>query len=471
MIDLIPVLLNGLVAGGVIGFLIANNRVGDSRSDQDNQLEENNEEAGVRLEDVAKKIQSLTLTVAADVNAHQTRMEGITNNLECSGGQMSAAAIVDTVAELVAANRQMQQRLEDSQLKFQEQSSLLQSTRQLANCDALTGLANRRYLDEKLAALAQNPSTDEQLVAMVDIDHFKSINDVFGHQTGDLILNRFGELLSERLRSHATCIRYGGEEFALISRLKSWREFATEIDKVRKEMESLRLIAADSDRVVTFSSGIAQRTAEESPKQWLERADKALYEAKHGGRNAVYVYLDRISRFSEKVSQRNQNAAPTSPARPSSSVHGAAANESQPEQVAGVDGRQCLVSQFRTMAANVNSDQVQLAAVAVRLPSITLKEEQRRDILESSRRLLRSVDKVGFDDPRTLLSLMVTSGAAKAEERAEQLLEQVNQTLRELTDDGSISVASVGVSLMLDDLTAEDVISQATERADQAIIA
>ncbi|XZE51856.1 GGDEF domain-containing protein [Planctomycetaceae bacterium SH139] len=471
MIDLIPVLLSGLVAGGVIGFLIANNRAGDSIGDQDKLLDDNNEEEGVRLEDVAKKIQSLTLTVAADVNAHQTRMEGITNNLECSGGQMSAAAIVDTVAELVAANRQMQQRLEDSQLKFQEQSSLLQSTRQLANCDALTGLANRRYLDEKLAALAQNPSTDEQLIAMVDIDHFKSINDVFGHQAGDLVLNRFGELLSKRLRSHATCIRYGGEEFAVISRLKSWREFATEIDNVRKEMESMRMLAADSDRVVTFSGGIAQRSAEESPVQWLERADKALYEAKHGGRNAVYVYLDRISRFSEKVSQRNKIAAPAPPAGSSSGDEGALASDSQPAKVAGVDGRQCLVSQFRTMAANVNSDQVQLAAVAVRLPSMTLNEEQRRDILDCSRRLLRSVDKVGFDDPRTLLSLMVTSGAAKAEERAEQLLEQVNQTLRELTDDGPISVASVGVSLMLDDLTAEDVISQATERADQAIIA
>ncbi len=471
MIDLIPVLLSGLVAGGVIGFLIANSRTGDARNDQTSPSKENDGEDGNRLEDVAKKIQSLTLTVAADVDAHQIRMEGITNNLECSGGQMSAAAIVDTVAELVAANRQMQQRLEDSQVKFQEQSSLLQSTRQMANCDALTGLANRRYLDDKLAALAQNPSTEEQLVAMVDIDYFKSINDAFGHQTGDLILNRFGALLSERLRSHATCIRYGGEEFAIISRLKSWREFATEIDKVRKEMEAMRLIAADADRVVTFSSGIAQRTAEEDPKQWLERADKALYEAKHGGRNAVYVYLDRISRFSEKVSQRTKIAAPATPASPSSSDQGAAASDSQPAKVAGVDGRQCLVSQFRTMAANVNSDQVQLAAVAVRLPSMALNEEQRRDILDCSRRLLRSVDKVGFDDPRTLLSLMVTSGAAKAEERAEQLLEQVNQTLHELTEDDSSPAASVGVGLMLDDLTAEEVISQATERADQAIIA
>jgi diguanylate cyclase (GGDEF)-like protein len=148
--------------------------------------------------------------------------------------------------------------------------------------DALTGLANRRVLFERLALEVESSGRDGRplAVAMIDIDHFKRVNDDFGHQMGDAILVAFADLLTDRLRITDLACRYGGEEFCVIlprtSPSAAW-EVADDLHRRCKKL--------DSPEPITFSAGIAEWLPHESFNDLIRRADVALYEAKVAGRD------------------------------------------------------------------------------------------------------------------------------------------------------------------------------------------
>ena len=142
--------------------------------------------------------------------------------------------------------------------------------------DPLTGLANRRSLDQmdRWAAAADGwPVT----VVMVDLDCFKAFNDNFGHMAGDRLLVDFAQALRTGVRSVDQVLRYGGEEFSIVVR--------GELTTASLVVERIRLSWAEIRNDVTFSAGIARVRAEETVAAALERADRALYAAKEGGRN------------------------------------------------------------------------------------------------------------------------------------------------------------------------------------------
>ncbi len=157
-----------------------------------------------------------------------------------------------------------------------------------ANTDALTGLANRRHVLEALEdALALAQAEDSALAAMiVDVDHFKQVNDRFGHPVGDQVLRQVAELMQAQLPAAATLGRYGGEEFLLVLP----GGLATQARELGERLrQAVAQIQVDNGPAVTISIGIAwhQPGQDSDPAQLIEAADQALYQAKKTGRNRV----------------------------------------------------------------------------------------------------------------------------------------------------------------------------------------
>ena len=169
----------------------------------------------------------------------------------------------------------------------------------LARQDALTGLANARALNEELErAVAHAGRTEEPLSLVIfDLDHFKDVNDNYGHQMGDHVLKGIGLLLRKQARIDDLPARYGGEEMALVLPGTTEEQAAQIAERLRNVIESgasNRSLAVP----VTASFGVAQLDPDEAAFHLFARADRALYLAKHAGRNCV----KRASRLTDPVS-------------------------------------------------------------------------------------------------------------------------------------------------------------------------
>ncbi len=160
--------------------------------------------------------------------------------------------------------------------------------------DGLTKTFNRRYFTQRLAAETRFAERHGQGVALVmlDIDHFKLINDTYGHPTGDTILRRIGELLQETLRAEDVLARYGGEEFAILARGTTKENAVLLAERVCRLIAGAHFGPQNSPIKVTLSAGVAtypfagEKPADLSAKL-IELADAALYRAKQAGRNRV----------------------------------------------------------------------------------------------------------------------------------------------------------------------------------------
>jgi two-component system cell cycle response regulator len=165
---------------------------------------------------------------------------------------------------------------------------------ELAATDALTGLHNRRYLDAHLARQIQRAKETRKpcSVLILDIDHFKRINDTFGHQAGDEVLKGLAESFKFNIRGIDLACRFGGEEFVIVMPETERADAEAVAERLREAIAS-KLFSLGPGREeipVTASIGIAiLDPATDSPQTLLERADKALYEAKANGRNKVVV--------------------------------------------------------------------------------------------------------------------------------------------------------------------------------------
>jgi diguanylate cyclase (GGDEF)-like protein len=160
---------------------------------------------------------------------------------------------------------------------------------QRAMIDGLTGLWNRRYFEERLSAetsLSERNGAPLSLV-MLDVDHFKKINDTHGHPFGDEVLRAVARAASTRVRASDVFCRYGGEEFAVLLPNTDAPRAQTLAEDLRASIESLKLTKAKDPVPVTASFGVADRAPRQPPEALLQSADGALYDAKRGGRNKV----------------------------------------------------------------------------------------------------------------------------------------------------------------------------------------
>ncbi len=178
------------------------------------------------------------------------------------------------------------------QAELEEKNRLLEH---ISTTDALTGLANRRELDRALEVETKRARRfgTPLVVLMVDIDHFKRVNDTHGHQHGDQVLREVAHLLMGRMRETDLAARYGGEEFAVVAAITL--EGARQLSETyRAEVEAIAVPRENGDATnVTVSIGFALAEGdEEDSQQLLRRADAALYRAKLAGRNCVVCASD-----------------------------------------------------------------------------------------------------------------------------------------------------------------------------------
>jgi diguanylate cyclase (GGDEF)-like protein len=159
----------------------------------------------------------------------------------------------------------------------------------LATTDDLTGLLNRRafsiVMERHMASYQRTPQAF--CILLIDIDHFKSINDRYGHDVGDQVLKRVGELLRHKLRRSDVAVRWGGEEFLVLLQGCDLVEAGQIAEKLRHGLEVERIFTEKHTIQITLSIGVSKYRDRESPDHCIQRADAALYEAKNNGRNRV----------------------------------------------------------------------------------------------------------------------------------------------------------------------------------------
>lgn len=160
---------------------------------------------------------------------------------------------------------------------------------QAALRDGLTGAFNRRYFDDRVVtelAFAKR-HTDPLALLLIDIDHFKRVNDVFGHPAGDAVLEHFVRLLEGEVRTEDVVARYGGEEFAVLCRDTSPEQALVLAERLRATIQATAFTHDDNEIPITASIGIANIAghANIDSEALVSAADKALYAAKSGGRN------------------------------------------------------------------------------------------------------------------------------------------------------------------------------------------
>ena len=163
--------------------------------------------------------------------------------------------------------------------------------------DPLTTLANRKFFDAALAkGIAEAKEKNEPLsLLMVDIDHFKSFNDQYGHLTGDQVLRLVAISVKQNVKGRDTAARYGGEEFVIALPNTALQSAITVADHIRRAVMTKELIRRSSgERLgrVTISIGAAVLHPADTPQLLIDRADKCLYAAKRHGRNRVICEAD-----------------------------------------------------------------------------------------------------------------------------------------------------------------------------------
>ena len=168
-----------------------------------------------------------------------------------------------------------------------------------ATLDALTGFNNRRQLEERIKQEVSSAKRQKRdlCAIMTDIDFFKSVNDTYGHATGDLVLKTVSRVIKLQLRDYDIAGRYGGEEFSIILPYTRILEAKMVAERLRKAVENTKIDISkvnnetnDKNISVTISLGIAEYENGDDEHTILQKADKALYKAKEGGRNKAEIY-------------------------------------------------------------------------------------------------------------------------------------------------------------------------------------
>ena len=189
------------------------------------------------------------------------------------------------------------------QLKIKMLQDALKRSNQLlldlSNTDPLTGIFNRRYFMDALEKefLRAHRKHTPLILALMDIDHFKRINDKFGHPQGDQVLISQAAVIQRELRRYDIIARYGGEEFILLLPETAYDEGLAVVERLRTAVENMRLPAPLDVLTITASLGISIYPAERitSVYDLIHEADAALYRAKAGGRNLVKTMMDGMS--------------------------------------------------------------------------------------------------------------------------------------------------------------------------------
>jgi len=182
-----------------------------------------------------------------------------------------------------------QKKAAEAEQRVHELTAELDHISEVAHQDYLTGTLNRRGMDEALEREFSRADRHDTIlcIALMDIDHFKKLNDSLGHTAGDQALVHFTNVIKGVLRSTDVLARYGGEEFIIILPVTPQEEAIHVVTRVQRELTKNYFMNRNERVLITFSAGVAERKPGETPESLIPRADAALYQAKNTGRNQV----------------------------------------------------------------------------------------------------------------------------------------------------------------------------------------
>lgn len=257
-------------------------------------------EALRRFHGMGEGIEKLLGSLLGDVLSASRNTSGLQASLTENLGRLDEVrdssglrAIAQNLAQAALAANERNAALKKSLEATEQETRLLRGEldkhRREAMVDPLTGLLNRRGMLIEAAKLFDSSDGPPALLVM-DIDHFKRINDTYGHAVGDIVIQKVAEAMLAIAPDQAMTARFGGEEFVMLVPNASIDRAQQLAEKVRTSIERLRLVRRHDKLETapfTISVGVALRQREESIEPLFDRADKALYRAKHNGRNCV----------------------------------------------------------------------------------------------------------------------------------------------------------------------------------------
>ncbi len=258
-----------------------------------------NKPTGLGPEDARKllrRLRSIAASMSEEVGEHTSLVETMTKELQspvvAESRSDPVTVVLHAVTTVLEANRTLLKKLANTEAKLEEQARELESYMSMARTDPLTQLANRRAFDEELSRrIAERQRRGIPMtIAMFDLDHFKKLNDHWGHMTGDYVLRGVARILTDTVREMDLVARYGGEEFAIIFPATGASVALNAAKRICTTMRSIRFRVDTSEHRVTLSAGVAEAQSGEDAASLVKRSDVALYASKEGGRNCIHFH-------------------------------------------------------------------------------------------------------------------------------------------------------------------------------------
>jgi diguanylate cyclase len=274
--------LAGMIAGGAIVTSIMSIKDQHVHDDLQNRIDHINTE---KVRGITTQLHYLSELVLDNVSNHSVKLKSVGEELANPDG-VDADKVLEAVDKIISANQQMQNELENAQRQLAEQQEIIEQTMMQAKSDALTGLANRRAVDEYLYEIFEKKSTKDTVgLLLMDIDHFKRFNDTYGHLTGDAVLTCFARLITQSAGSRSFPARYGGEEFVVVLHGNNESELVEKAAYIRQFISEQTISHEDLELTITASAGLCLVQPGDNLSTAYERSDQGLYKAKELGRN------------------------------------------------------------------------------------------------------------------------------------------------------------------------------------------
>jgi diguanylate cyclase len=253
-------------------------------------------QAGDRVHSTIQHVTGAVKNVKDATSSYQGKLGDVNNIINSVDVPEELRTVLSSVMSetetMIEQNQQLEEQLDKSAVVMEELQRDLENVRKEAMTDGLTGLSNRKAFDTELLRIMGEADAEGQgfSLLMVDIDHFKSFNDNFGHQIGDQVLRLVARTLTDGVKGRDVAARYGGEEFAIILPDTPLNAGVTVANALRKAVATKDVVNRNTGEKlgrITMSVGVAEYVSKEDPADLIERADAALYTAKHNGRNQV----------------------------------------------------------------------------------------------------------------------------------------------------------------------------------------
>lgn len=470
-----------------------------------------------RVSEAAQHLKSYAYAMAADVDAHQSKVQAVNNSLiEIENAESSPEVVSEAIHQLIEANEEMQSQLQRAQDQIHEQALQIESAEKRAETDALTRVPNRGAFDRHFAQRHELGSGVSSTLAMLDVDHFKKFNDVYGHRAGDEVLRIVAGMLHSRLNERGIVARFGGEEFAVVLDDCDIHQASQFVEEARHAI-SQREIQFEGKRLrVTASVGLAQLSLDcsedgdssqcETLEQWMQRSDDGLYHSKEAGRDCghwmdgeepVKIELGKASNLENTpVSKTDVSPATSNNVGEVPEVPQGEADQSKPDPANGdnaelagdqasqeatdeeavkaaeptsgpfasLPNRKAMAEEFGEMQERAGAS-VTTFFMAIRCHTET-NPSAMRSLLQVVRATLRNVDRLGYQDQSTLLVCMPSVDQETARVRGEQICRSAG-SIGLSNDEGEDRAISIGVAEIGADEGFDQVVDRSVSMADQ----